>query len=59
MKEEQRARELESIEENLLMIKQIIEGRRNSEDDALIQLGRIMARTEFALESLERLKDEV
>ena len=58
MSNEQRAKEFERIEENLLRIKQIIDEPRNKKDDALIQLGKILARTEFALESVGRLKDE-
>ncbi len=59
MTEEERTRELEHIKENLLMIKQIIGEHRNNYDDALTQLGRIMARTEFALDSVENLKGEI
>lgn len=58
MSDEQRSKEFERIEENLLRIKQIIDEPRNKKDDALIQLGKILARTEFALESVGRLKDE-
>lgn len=58
MSDEQRAKEFERIEENLLRIKQIIDEPRDKKDDALIKLGKILARTEFALESVERLKDE-
>lgn len=58
MSDEQRSKEFERIEENLLRIKQIIDEPRDKKDDALIQLGKILARTEFALESVERLKDE-
>lgn len=58
MLDEQRSKEFERIEENLLRIKQIIDEPRDKKDDALIQLGKILARTEFALESVERLKDE-
>ena len=58
MSDEQRSKEFERIEENLLRIKQIIDEPRDEKDDALIQLGKILARTEFALESVGRLKDE-
>lgn len=58
MSDEQRSKEFEHIEENLLRIKQIINEPRDKKDDALIQLGKILARTEFALESVGRLKDE-
>lgn len=58
MSDEQRSKEFERIEENLLRIKQIIDEPRDKKDDALIQLGKILARTEFALESVERLKDK-
>lgn len=58
MSDEQRSKEFERIEENLLRIKQIIDEPRDKKDDALIQLGKILARTEFALESVGRLKDE-
>ena len=58
MSDEQRSKEFERIEENLLRIKQIIDEPRDKKDDALRQLGKILARTEFALESVGRLKDE-
>lgn len=58
MSDEQRSKEFERIEENLLRIKQIIDEPRDKKDDALIQLGKILARTEFALERVGRLKDE-
>ena len=59
MSEEQKKKELEYIEEKLLSILQIINERRASGDDAITLLGKIIAKTEFALDRVKRLKDEV
>ena len=58
MSEEQKKKELEYIEEKLLSILQIINERRASGDDAITLLGKIIAKTEFALDRVKRLKDE-
>jgi len=58
MSEEQRAKELNYIEEKLSSILQIIDKPRSSRGDVYEQLGKIYARTGFALESVKRLKDE-
>lgn len=58
MSEEQKKKELEYIEEKLSSILQIINEPRISRDDVYEQLGKIYARTEFALDRVKRLKDE-
>ena len=58
MSDEQRAEELNYIEEKLSDILQIINERRASGDDAITLLGKIIAKTEFALDRVKRLKDE-
>lgn len=58
MSEEQRVKELNYIEEKLLSIIQVIEEPRICRDDVYERLGQIYAKTEFALESVKRLKDE-
>ena len=58
MSEEQRAKELNYIEEKLSSILQITSEPRHSRDDYIIQIGKIISKTEFALESVKRLKDE-
>ena len=58
MSDEQRAEELNYIEEKLSDILQITSEPRHSRDDYIIQIGKIIAKTEFALDRVKRLKDE-
>lgn len=58
MSEEEKKKELEYIEEKLSSILQITSEPRHSRDDYIILLGKIIAKTEFALDRVKRLKDE-